>query len=343
MRVVILGGGFCGSMVAKRLDNRGLLDVILIDKEPYFEYYPSLPKLITDPDYHKKIIKSYSSFLNDVEVLTEKVVKVTPDNVSTIERKVEFDILVISLGANYPIYLDDKKNVFTVSSGKGVKELSKGMEKADDVLIVGGGLIGTEVAAEIASKTEKNVTLVHPHERLIERNPKMASLFAETYLRNKGVKMILDEKVVGREDDEYLTSEGRKIESDVCIWSTGLSFDRSLFQGFADPCFTERNTLKVNDHLQLKANPNIFVGGDISDTDEEKTGHNADSHSKIIAENVLRSYKNRPLKSYSNVNFPMIISLGDVNGLISFSPVGIPGPVPALVKHLLEKGALLRL
>ncbi len=343
MRVVILGGGFCGSMVAKRLDNSGELDVILIDKEPYFEYYPSLPKLTTDPEYHEKIIKRYSTFLEDVEILTEKVVKVTPDNISTTERKIDFDILVISLGADYPIYLDNKKNVFTVSSGEKVKELSKRMEKASDVLIVGGGLIGTEVAAEIASKTEKNVTLVHSHERLIERNPKMASFFAERYLRSKGVRLIFDEKVVDREDDEYVTSEGRRIRSDVCIWSTGLSFDRSLFRGFGDPCFTERNTLKVNNHLQLKDHPNIFVGGDMTDIDEEKTGHNADSHSRVIADNVIRFSKSLSLKTHSNVRIPLFISLGDLNGLISFDPLAIPGPVPVLLKHLLEKAALLRL
>ncbi|MFO7792073.1 MAG: FAD-dependent oxidoreductase [Candidatus Saliniplasma sp.] len=343
MRVVILGGGFCGSMVAKRLDGRSGIDLVLIDEQPYFEYYPSLPKLITDPEYHKRIIKRYSTFLNEVDVLTEKVVKVTPDHISTAERKIDYDILVISLGADYPIYLDEKKNVFTVRSGEEVKELSKRMEKASDVLIVGGGLIGTEVAAEIASKTEKNVTLVHPHGRLIERNPKMASFFAERYLRNKGVRLIFDEKVVDREGDEYVTDEGRKIRSDVCIWSTGLCFDRSLFRGFGDSCFTERNTLRVNDHLQLIDHPNIFAGGDITDIDEEKTGHNADSHSKVIAHNVIRFSKDSPLKTYSNVKIPLFISLGDVNGLISFNPLAIPGPVPALVKYLLEKGALLRL
>ncbi|MFW6304425.1 MAG: NAD(P)/FAD-dependent oxidoreductase [Candidatus Saliniplasma sp.] len=343
MRVVILGGGFCGSMVAKRLDCKDDLDVVLIDKEPYFEYYPSLPKLITDPEYHGKIIKRYSRFLEDVEILTEKVSKISPDHVSTTKRKVDFDILVISLGAKYPIYLDEKKNVFTVSSGKEVKELSKRMEKASDVLIVGGGLIGTEVAAEIASKTEKNVTLVHSHGRLIERNPKMASFFAESFLRSKGVRLIFDEIVVDREDDGYITSEGRVIRSDVCIWSTGLGFDKSIFHGFDDPCFTERNTLKVNDHLQLIDHPTIFVGGDIAGVDEEKTGHNADSHSRVIADNVIRFSKSLSLKSYSNVKIPLFIGLGDLNGLISFPPIGLPGPVPALVKHLLEKGALLRL
>jgi len=343
MRVVILGGGFCGSMVAKRLDNIDDLDVILIDKEPYFEYYPSLPKLITNPDHHEKIIKRYSMFLKDVKIITEKVVKITPGDVLTTKRTVDFDILVISLGANYPIYLDDKKNVFTVSSGKEVKELSKRIEKASDVLIVGGGLIGTEVAAEIASKTEKDVTLVHSHRRLIERNPKMASFFAEKYLRSKGVRLIFNEKVVDREGKEYVTSEGRRINSDVCIWSTGLSFDRSLFRGFEDSCFTGKNTLKVNEHLHLIDHPDIFVGGDIAGMDEEKTGHNADSHSKVIADNVIRSSESLSLKRYTNVKIPLFISLGDVNGLISFNPLAIPGPVPAVVKYLLEKGALLRL
>ncbi len=330
-------------MLAKKLDHRDDLESILIDEKEYFEYYPSLPKLITDPDLHADITKSYSDFLMDTEIISEKVEKITPEKVSTGDREVGFDILVVSLGAEYPVYLEDDENVFTISSGEEVKELSVQVSKADKILVVGGGLIGTETAAELASKTEKEVVLVHSHERLIERNPGMASYFAEKYLESKGVNLRFDEKVVSREGDTFKTDSGEKIEADVCIWSTGLDYDDSLFRGFEGSCFTESGALKVNDHLQLKGHPNVFVGGDITDIDEEKTGHNADAHSKVIFENIVRTREGRALKKYSRSEVALVISLGDINGLLSFTPVAVPGPVPALIKHVLEKGALLRL
>ncbi len=343
MKVAILGGGFCGSMVAKRLDRKKDLEVFLIDEKEYFEYYPSLPKLITDPEYHEKIIKRYSQFLDNAEIISERVVTITPEYFSTDERRSEFDILVVALGARYPIYLDDTRDVFTLNSGKDVKKLSRRVKKADTILIVGGGLIGTEAAAELASKTDKKIVLVHSHKRLIERNPPMASFFAERYLRKNGVKLIFGEKVIDREHGKFETDNGREIDANVCIWSAGLGYDTGIFQRFDESSFAENGSLKVNKHLQVKGYSTIFAGGDITDIDEEKTGHNADSHSRIISENIVRSREGRSLRTYRKLKTPLVISLGDINGLISFSPVGIPGPIPALIKYLLEKGALLRL
>ncbi len=342
MKVLIIGGGFCGSMVAKRLDSRDELEVTLVDKNPYFEYYPSLPKLMTDPKYHSKIKKRYDEYLNNSDILTEKVLEITPRYVITNNRKLSFDILVISLGARYPIYLEDKKNVFTIRSGKEVKELSKTLTKSNNILIVGGGLIGTECAAELVTKTDKDVTVIHSKERLIERNPSMASYLAEYFLKKKGAELILNEKVTGREGHVYKTDGGRELSADLCIWSTGLSYDESIFKGFQHSIFSERGALKVNDHLQLEGHHKIFAGGDITDIDEEKTGHNADSHSRVIAENIIRLKKGHHLKRYSKMKIPLFISLGDLNGIMSSPIISIPGPLPALVKYLLEKGALLR-
>lgn len=56
MKILVLGGGFCGSMVAKHLQNKNGIEVTLVDKNPYFVYYPSLPRLITDPS--KKMTSS---------------------------------------------------------------------------------------------------------------------------------------------------------------------------------------------------------------------------------------------------------------------------------------------
>ncbi len=130
MKVVILGGGFCGSMVAKRLD--GDIPVTLIDRQPYFEYYPSLPKLITDPGYHEKIIKYYSDYLDNVNILTEEVKKITPRGILTDRRRLNYDILVISLGARYPIFLENKRDIFTIRSGSTKIALHLGFRRGSD-------------------------------------------------------------------------------------------------------------------------------------------------------------------------------------------------------------------
>ncbi len=343
MKVVIAGGGFCGSMVAKRLDGREDFETTLIDEKPYFEYCPSLPKLLEDPGYHDKMVKPYSEFLHDVDVIHDEIKRITPEYVYTSSKKIEFDILVVSLGADYPVHLEDESNVFTVSSGEEVKNLSKKIKEENEVLIVGGGLIGTEAAAELASKTQKKITLVHSHDRLIERNSKTASYLAEKYLKNKGVELILGERVEERSGKIFRTTEGKEIEADVCIWSTGLGYNRELFQDFGEESFASNGALKVNEHLQVEGYTNIFAGGDITAIKEEKTGHNADTHSRVISDNLLRTKNEEPLRNYPPLRIPLVISLGDVNGLITLPYLALPGPLPALLKYLLERGALLRL
>ena len=58
------------------------------------------------------------------------------------------------------------------------------------VLIIGGGLVGVELAGEILWKygAEKEITIVHAREKLMERNPEKAIRFAENYLKRRGVK-----------------------------------------------------------------------------------------------------------------------------------------------------------
>ena len=343
MKVVIAGGGFCGAMVAKKLDPIKDIDKVLIDKKDHFVYYPSLLKLITDLEYQEKITKPYSKFLRNTDIITEKVVKISPRYISTVKNNIEYDILAICLGADYPIYLDDKKDVFAIRSIDEVKRLSERIEKSKKVLIVGGGLIGVEAAAELATKTGKKVTLVHSHERLIERESKIASKYAEKFLSEKGVKIILGTKVVGRKERGFKTSDGRIVEADVCIWSTGLGYDKSIFEGFAPSIFSDKGSLRVNEYLQLEGYNNIFAGGDITDLDEEKTGHNADFHSRTIYENIMNVKDELPLTKYGRFESPMLISLGDINGLMTIPNMAIPGPITPIMKYLLEKGALLRL
>ncbi|MGM0510370.1 MAG: NAD(P)/FAD-dependent oxidoreductase [Thermoplasmatota archaeon] len=343
MKVVVLGGGFCGSMVAKRFDQVTDIDTVLVDKKDHFTYYPSLPKLINDPSYQKNITNLYSEFLENTDIITENIEKISPENVSTAKNRIGYDILVICLGADYPIDLDDERDVFTIRSVEEVKRLSEHVEVSKNILIVGGGLIGVETAAELATKTEKKITLVHSHDRLLERESRTASWFAEKFLRGKGVEVIFGRKVVGRKDRGFKTEDGRTIDADVCIWSTGLGYDKSIFEGFDRSIFAENGSLRVNEYLQLRGYPNIFVGGDITAINEEKTGHNADAHSRIISDNIIRMEKEKPLKKYSHFKIPLVIGLGDINGLISLPRIGIPGPVAPVIKYILEKGALLRL
>jgi NADH:ubiquinone reductase (H+-translocating) len=78
MRIIILGGGFCGSQLAKRLDKKKNIEVVLIDKKEYFEYSPNLWKLLLDPESHNKYIVPFKKFLTRTRLITTSTIQITP-------------------------------------------------------------------------------------------------------------------------------------------------------------------------------------------------------------------------------------------------------------------------
>ena len=337
MQVSIVGGGFCGSMVAKKLDKHKDLEITLINKNNYFEFSPGLPKVIVQPKYHKKIIIPYSRFLKHTKIITDDLIQINSKFVETEKEKINYDYLVISTGIDYPIFLQNKQNVFTIKSGIIVREMSEKLKKAKQILIVGGGIIGTEVAGELATKTsDKKIILVHPHNRLLERNPELASYFAQRVLEKHGVQIIFGEKVREHNKKIFITDKKRKIEADIAIWCAGIKCNPWFMKSFPESIYTERRALKVNSFLQLDGYSNIFVGGDINSVQEEKTGHNAERQARAISKNIILMNQNESLIPYKKGISMMDISLGNWNGIISIPPLVLPGIFPGIAKWIVE-------
>ncbi|NIQ07930.1 MAG: FAD-dependent oxidoreductase [Candidatus Korarchaeota archaeon] len=337
VKVLILGGGFCGASVAKVLQRDPRLQVTLIDKTPYFEYSGSVPKLLTQPGYVKKLILPYERFLKQTKLVTGEVTTVTPTFVETPQHSYGFDLLVISLGVDYPIYVENKHNVFTVAKCTDVLKRYEHITAAEHILIVGGGITGTEVAGELATHyPAKKVCLIEADNRLLSRSPPRASFLAQQFLQKHGVDLLLGEKVVKHQNDSYVTNTGVTRKADVCIWCTGITPNPDYMRQFPDTIYAKNCALNLNDYLQLQGFPNIFVGGDITALDEEKTAHNAVDHARVISQNIRRTLADRPLRKYTIDPEPLFVSLGNRKALYIGENWAVTGFVPSLLKQSIE-------
>jgi apoptosis-inducing factor 2 len=343
MRVVIIGGGFSGSIIAKRLHARGI-HFTLIDRKPYFEYFPSLAKIIFDPSYAERITIPFTSFLQGATIVTDEVVRVTETEVQTSHQTIPFDILVISSGIEYPIFLKQRQRLSTIRSAQELASISPLAMNAKQVLIIGGGLIGTELAGEFATRTpDKEITVVHAQSRLLERNTPSVSAYAQKFLEDRGVTIILGEKIIDRKRDAFITDKKRSLPADVAFWCAGIKTNPAFMDGFPPSIFTDHRALRVNQHLQLAGYSNIFVCGDITSVDEEKNAAHANSQAGVISENILRKAGGKPLLSYRSKREPVDISLGLWDGIITFPPFVMVGFIAGIVKRFVEFGALARL
>jgi len=337
MNVVVVGGGFCGSFIAKRLQDSPKIKTTLIDKHPFFEYKPNLHQILTRKKGLSNIQIPYTSFLHSTRILTEPVLHITETLVMTENQTIPYDYLVITSGIDYPILLNNSNDIYVLQEGETVNTLSKKLREVEKVLIVGGGIIGCEIAGELAfSSHQFKVTLVHSKDRLMERNSRKASDYAFSILKNAGCTIIRNEKIIKKENHTYTTNKNRNIPADICIWCTGIKPNPSFMYDFPDDCFTEDRFLQVNTYLQLKNYHHIFVGGDLASIPEEKTARKAEFHAHIIETNIKRSIQKKPLLAYHSKPTPMIISLGSRHGIIQLNKA-ITGVLPAnAIKNVIQ-------
>ncbi len=197
-------------------------------------------------------------------------------------------------------------------------------------------MIGTEIAGELVTKTkDKEITIVHSYDRLIERNPKRASYYASRFLTKRGAKIIFNERVVEHKNNQFITNKGRIIEADAGLWCAGIKANPYFMSGFRNAT-NKNNFLKVNNYLQLKGSKNIFVGGDINDIPEEKTAQNAVRHAHLIANNIIALIDKKELKKHKPRSGPLVISLGDWKGIITFKDFSFCGFIPGIMKWIIE-------
>lgn len=106
--VVVLGGGFAGATIAKKLDSEKRFSVVLIDQKPFFESTPEVLRTFVETTITEslKLVTSitvqHSEYLQRGKFLEATVLEVTPEKVITDSETVFFDYLVIATGSSYP-------------------------------------------------------------------------------------------------------------------------------------------------------------------------------------------------------------------------------------------------
>ncbi len=334
--VLILGGGFAGLSIAKQIEHTKNVRVALVNRNDYFTYTPSLHKLVIEPSYFKKIAVPFSQVLKQTEVITDEIISIKPEKIKTRKKEISFSYLVISIGVSYPIFLQNQKNVFAMHSADSAIEMHKALEKNKSVAVIGGGLIGVEIAAELATKTDKIITVIDPSP-LLSRNVRRAGQLAKNFLEKRNVTVITGERVISRRKDEIVTDKQTSIQAGLVVWCGGVAANSSIIGGGFAQSKDERGFLLVNEHLRLKNFNNVFVAGDLAALPEEKTAQNAQKHARIVAANLklLLSGKN-PGRTYCPGKIPLLISLGERNGIFCYGSFAFSGVIPAIIKRIVE-------
>lgn len=341
-KVIIIGGGFSGAHIARELEKD--FDVILIDSKDYFEFTPGILRTIVEPEHIKKIQILHTHYLKRAKVIVGCVKTISESYVVLDNNKrIRFDYLAICSGSSYNVPFKEE-NIIKVTRAKNLRECYDKLCKSKRILIIGGGLVGVELAAEICTHYKgKEIIIIHAKDRLMERTHENAIKYAENFLKRKGIKIIYGERAEKKHGNIYITNKKREIETDMAFLCTGITPNYDFMEKNFKAKLNQNGFIKVNEHLQLEGYTNIFAIGDVNDRAEEKTAQNAERQARIAVKNIIALEKNASLTQYHSKRTPLVISLGKYNGIFDTGKFVLTGPIPGLLKSLIEKREMWKL
>lgn len=331
-KVVIIGGGFVGSTVAKKLEKK--FNVTLIDSKTFFEFTPSILKVIVNPNYKTKIQINHKDYLKKSKIIIGCAKKISKKYVFLEKEKINYNYLVICSGSSYSLPIKES-NVSLPSRLTHLEKSENKLKNSKKVVIVGGGIVAVELAGEIATcKRKRNIEIYTRGNKLIKRNNFKSSMFSKEFLEKKGVKIFFNSKI--KINKKGIFKNNKKINADIFFLAVGIKNNTKFIDKNMN-ILNKKGQVIVNKYLLAGRYKNIFAGGDITSIKEEKLAQNAETHGKIIAKNIIRSEKKENLKEYISTKRLMLISLGKKIGIFEYKKYTFIGILPLIMKNIIEK------
>ena len=262
-KLLILGGGFGGLDVARAIGRsrqaREVYDTLLVDKENFFQFNPLLPAVAVGAVETRHIVYPFRAmarrrhvrfFKNKVKAIDLERRSVRLHN----DLEERWDVLVIALGSTTNTYgvpgvaehtRPFKTLVDAMTLRARVVEMFEMAEQAAteaqrrrllSFLIVGGGVTGVEVAAELVEMAREtllpryssvraadlSVVVLEGGPRLVSTAREAHSRYIRRYLEQRGVEVRLDARVRRVEDKRVWLEDGTCRDAFTILWTAGV-------------------------------------------------------------------------------------------------------------------------
>jgi NADH dehydrogenase len=298
-RLVIIGGGFGGIEMAKRLKNQDL-QIVMLDKHNYHCFQPLLYQVATGGLEPGSIAYPLRKFMQEIPNGIFRLAEVR--NVDTVAQKVhtdigdlKYDYLVIATGSTTNFFKFPKEVSGKMMQMKDIPQalnlrsfILENFEEAlltyDDskkeelinISIVGGGPTGVELAGALGEMrknilpkdypeidfTKMQIHLFESGDRLLGAMHPENSAKVLKYVKDFGVDVWLNTMVTDFDGDVLTTADGKKIKSETLIWTAGVK--GNPVEGFAPETIAGGNRISVDEYCKVKNYDNIYAIGDVA-------------------------------------------------------------------------------
>ncbi len=311
--LLIIGGGPAGITLTKNIKNQR--DIGIMRPEDHSMIYCAMPYVIEDLLPYEKTLKT-DAIVTDTgaDLIRDRAVEIDFENkiVKTAKNdEYAYNELIIATGADPilpPINGVELDGVMTFKSENDLKNIldivSKGVEK---VSVVGAGAIGIELAQALNEKGI-NTNLIDMMPTVLPNmlDPDIAEK-AETELKELGINLYLDKRVVELKGDSALESivldSEEEIESELVVFAVGMKANVDFLKDSSLEIATDG--ILVNDRMETNIE-DVYAAGDCvqfeSGITEEvisgKLATNAVAMGRVLAANLTE--RDRKYKGFYN-------------------------------------------
>lgn len=357
--VVIVGGGFSGVRLARKLRNKRDIEVTLVNDGLDFKYCPALYRAAAGYKMGTARLSIEWMLLDagNVDLVEGKAVDINPAKKNISLESGE------TLGYDYAVFGIGSENTFF--NIEGLHEHGFGMKTPNEIIqlrqhlhdklknhdreqanyvIIGAGPTGVELAGALGDYLRRiarkygnhhhkiNIWLVEAADRILPRSTEKTSNAAAKRLMKLGIKILTSTKVEKETLSELHTNNGI-LKTDTVIWTAGAKLN-SFFEDNDDVFdINERHLVKVN--KRLEALENVYVIGDSSSA-TNGLALGAIWNANFVAKDLLRRTKKKPRKAYKDHKPISVIPCGKNWAVAEYSGITISGYIASRLRKIAD-------
>ena len=273
-KVLIIGGGHAGANTAYALRKDGFDgEITIISDEGYLPYHrPPLSKDFLKQNMAiEKLSFKPSNFYEEQNISINLNTRISAIDLELSHAKAkdnlfDFDYLVFATGASprlLPMENADAKNLFYLRQITDVLSIHESIGSAKNIVLIGGGYIGLEVASAMI-ELGLNVTILEAEERILKRvtSPEVSKFYNDFHSK-KGVEIICNVKIASLNAENkminaVLLESGESIAADIVLAGIGAIPNTQLADSIGLDC---SNGIKTDQYCRTSI-PNILAVGD---------------------------------------------------------------------------------
>ena len=310
MKVVIVGAGFGGLKLARKLNNKPGFEIILVDRFNYHQFQPLFYQVATgglEPSSISFPLRKVFQKSKNVRIRLAKLKQIVPaeNKIITDIGEFSYDILVLAMGAGTNFFGNNAITSHAISMKTTIEALQlrnrlllnfekallvsdeKEFQQLMNIVVVGGGPTGVELSGALAEmkkyvlpKDYPEIDFSRMHIYLLEGTTKTLGTMSEKssaqskkYLERLGVKVLTGKMVKDYDGETVVLEKGDDIPSSTVIWAAGIK--GNIPAGVDKNMIVKGNRILVNRECRIPAYNNIYCIGDLAymETPKYPKGH----------------------------------------------------------------------